>query len=113
MPRYRHLEDGCTIGEEETAEVVSQARQNRKLWNRINAVTSALSLTTRYHQALESADKLMFEVMRDMLTTNHIRRYGKCQSRNSYGSNKLHRFGGVKLCKACKKDRWYYIESLP
>ncbi|EAT89295.1 hypothetical protein HBI56_025150 [Parastagonospora nodorum] len=113
MRRYRYVEDGCTIGNQETAEIVSQARQNRKLWNRIDAVTSAHSSSNRYYQALESADILMFDGLSDMLTADDDLRCGKCEFRNSYGSNELRHFGGVKLCDECKEDWKLYMEELP
>ena len=113
MRRYRFVEDGCTIGNQETAEIVSHARQNHKLWNRIDAVTSVRSKTIRYHQALESADLFMFDGLSDMLKADDDRQCGECQFRISYGSNELHHFGGVKLCDGCK-ERWkIYMGQLP
>ncbi|RMZ73257.1 ABA 3 [Pyrenophora seminiperda CCB06] len=113
MRRYRFIEDDCTIGNKETADVVAQARQNRKLWNRIDEVISENPGIERYHKALEAADVLMFEGQSDMLKAVDDPQCGKCESHNTFGSNELHTFGGVKLCDGCKGKWALYMEDLP
>lgn len=112
MRRYRFVEDECTIGRPETNHVIGQARHKVKLWNRVEVdtfqpereETHHLKLPgfDRYQALLAHSKELMFPELPVYLERGGQPQYcERCIYRSSYGAEKAHSFGGVKLCRGC------------
>jgi hypothetical protein len=113
MRRYRFVEDGMMIGLPETSTVVKQARQNIKLWNRVDVENGNVQDVKRYNHLIARSDELMFDGLREFLDANGEKTCEHCQHRETYGANTSFAFGGVQLCDGCK-DLWgAYVESFP
>lgn len=113
MRRYRFVEENLTVGGRETDEVISHARTNAKLWNRIDGNKRGVNDTQRYKDLLAQSDSLMFPELAGFLESGGDGSCKDCRYRASYGAEMPHEFGGVKLCGGCK-DAWQeYMESLP
>ncbi|KFY03327.1 hypothetical protein O988_01558 [Pseudogymnoascus sp. VKM F-3808] len=113
MRRYRFVEENLTIGRPETKEVISQARTNAKLWNRLDGNKGGVKDTLRYKSLLARSDELMFPGLAEMLEADGDGSCNDCRYRASYGAETPHEFGGVKLCSGCKATWQTYMESLP
>ncbi|OBT81682.1 hypothetical protein VE02_09485 [Pseudogymnoascus sp. 03VT05] len=113
MRRYRFVEENLTIGKPETNEVISQARTNAKLWNRMDDNKRGVNDTQRYKDLLAQSDKLMFPGLAGFFESGGDGSCKDCRYRDSYGAETPHEFGGVKLCGGCKETWQVYLESLP
>lgn len=107
MGRYRFVEDGLRIGIPETEEIVQKARRNDKLWYRMDDNKRTVISAERYEEVLSRSEELLFDGLADFLEENHC---DDCVHRESYGAERVHQFGGVKLCDNCtlvwEKDLW-------
>jgi hypothetical protein len=113
MNRYRFVEDGLMVGKPETTDVVDGARQNTKLWYRIDADTAAPTGKERYAAVMEQADRVLFPGMADMLNRPEHDKCPHCRRRSSYGAETAGRFEGVDLCSTCR-TRWRdHLRSIP
>lgn len=112
MRRYRFVEDNMTIGSPETEHVLSQTRQNFKLWHRVDANRSAQN-TQRYTDLLARSHELMFDGLAEFLETSDNGHCDRCHYRDSYGAEADHQFGGVGLCDDCRTRWGSYLESFP
>ena len=111
MRRYRFIEEGMIIGRPETSTVVEQARQNIKLWNRVDVKNDDVQDVQRYNHLTARGDELMFDGLREVLDTSGENICTDCQHRETYGANDLFAFGGVQLCDGCKEPWGAYVES--
>lgn len=112
MRRYRFTEEDLTIGKPETEHVVTQTRQNFKLWNRVDAVGKRIS-DSRYAALIARSDKLMFPGLAEMLENSVGGHCDRCRYRLSYGAEASGRFGGVELCSRCRKEWRNYVRTFP
>ncbi|KAJ7440559.1 hypothetical protein B0H11DRAFT_2099013 [Mycena galericulata] len=116
MRRYRFVEEGLTIGQPETAEIVKRVRANHKLWSRLDA-TSQKDVTEddirRYRDVLARRDELMFPGLAEILEIDGDGHCDTCRYRTSYGAQTTHCFGGVELCDSCRVSWLNFLESLP
>jgi superfamily II helicase len=55
----------------------------------------------------------MLNSLRDFLEASDEELCQHCQSRQSYGADTSHAFGGVELCKKCNEEWAAYVESFP
>ncbi|KAH8688781.1 ABA 3 protein [Talaromyces proteolyticus] len=113
MRRYRFVEDSLGICQPETAEVINKARQNSKLWCRIEARRSVDDDVEGYRSLLISDDKVLFTGLAELLETYGNYRCTRCQYPKSYGVQSPHEFGGVKLCDECVATWREYVMSFP
>jgi hypothetical protein len=118
MRRYRFVEEGLTIGQPETERVITETRQNVKLWNRVDSSQSkrkVVAADTERYQALITREKdLMFDGLAAFLEDNGDGRYcTQCRFRDSYGAERRHEFGGVRLCAPCEAQWRCYSTTLP
>lgn len=134
MRRYRFVEDGLMVGKDEDEEVVRQAKEHVRLWNRVDVQAGnghvedrkgdgdrngievgSESEKARYIHVIQNQNKLLFDGLAELLELQAPvrKRCQECRYRASYGSEGLGQFGGVHLCRTCK-ERWrVHIESLP
>ncbi|MFF8774286.1 hypothetical protein [Kitasatospora sp. NPDC015120] len=113
MRRYRFVEDGLTIGRPETADVVTQARRNTKLWYRVDAGAVPPRDKERYDAVMRQADRILFPGMAEILDGAEHDKCPQCLRRTSYGAEATEKFGGVELCPACR-TRWRdHLDALP
>jgi hypothetical protein len=110
MRRYRFTEENLTIGTPETEQVVSQTRENVKLWNRIDATGRSVH-GERYANVIARGDTLLFPGLTDML--ENADGCARCRHRRSYGAEASGRFGGVELCDGCRKEWQTYLKTFP
>ncbi|KAK3680870.1 hypothetical protein B0T22DRAFT_531440 [Podospora appendiculata] len=83
-----------TLGNPETEIVIDQARQNFKLWNRVDGAAVAEqgnvawspAAAERYADAVGRSDSLMFEGLAELLEASETGSCGTCQYKGSYGS---------------------------
>jgi hypothetical protein len=114
MRRYRFVEEDLTIGKPETDnDGVDQARQNYKLWNRVDVGEKSARNTQRYKDLIARSDELMFLGFADFLEKCADRRCERCLYRASYGAESTCQFGGVELCVECKTEWRDYLNSFP
>ncbi|RAK90465.1 ABA 3 protein [Aspergillus costaricaensis CBS 115574] len=112
MRRYRFVDDGLSIGKTESEEVINKARQNFKLWNRVDA-GSVMSLDVRrYNLLIARCDDLMFPGLADYLEVDS-QHCNQCVYRKAYGAQRAHCFGGVELCGQCRDEWGQYLKTLP
>ncbi|WP_282701330.1 hypothetical protein [Streptomyces sp. CC219B] len=113
MRRYRFVEDGLVVGKPETADVVTQARRNAKLWYRIDARTAPPADKERYAAVLAQEDRVLFPGMLQLLNRSDQDKCPHCRHRTSYGAEAAGQFGGVELCEGCR-DTWRtYLHTFP
>lgn len=112
MRRYRFVEDGLTIGNSETEDVVVATRSNFKLWNRIDSNAKYVE-DARYTEVLAQSDRLMFPGLVDLLENANKGQCHYCHYRLSYGAQASGQFGGVKLCDRAKEEWCQYVEDFP
>jgi hypothetical protein len=113
MRRYRFVEDGMMIGLPETATVIKQARQNIKLWNRVDVQNSDVNDVRRYNELVARSNELMFDGLSEFLNTGDEKTCEGCQHRDRYGAGTSFAFGGVMLCDGCRESWGAYVESFP
>lgn len=118
MRRYRFVEDGLTIGNPEDERTINQARQNFKLWKRLDAQAQAHSRVhekeiARYKMILSQNDRVMFPGLAELLETAGDGTCDKYLYRESYGAEKSRQFGGVQLCEGCQSTWRVWWESFP
>ncbi|MGE7386273.1 hypothetical protein ACQKM2_12440 [Streptomyces sp. NPDC004126] len=112
MRRYRFVEDGLTIGRPETEDVISNARQNSKLWYRIDAADTPPADKERYEAVLRKGDRLLFPGMAQLLQRPESEKCPDCLRRPSYGAESAGRFGGVLLCPASQAQWAEHLASI-
>jgi hypothetical protein len=112
MRRYRFTEDDLTIGRPETDHVVTQTRQNFKLWHRVDASNKSVH-SARYVDVVARSDKLMFPGLVDILESSADGDCDRCHYRLSYGAEAPGRFGGVELCDSCREEWQVYLTAFP
>jgi hypothetical protein len=112
MRRYRFVEENLTIGRPETEHVVTQTRQNFKLWNRIDAITKPPG-EDRYTHTIAHSDKLMFPGLARMLECSADGHCNHCHYRLAYGAENAGKFGGVQLCDSCRLKWQTYLQTFP
>ncbi|KAJ6786774.1 hypothetical protein PWT90_10765 [Aphanocladium album] len=100
MRRYRFVEDGLTIGNPETDQVVTQTRENFKLWNRCDSVDQRVAEQSRYQHVLLCESKLLFDGLSSLLEKDE--RCPDCHYQDLYGAKVNGKFGGVELCSNCQ-----------
>lgn len=113
MRRYRFVEEGLTVGKPETADVVTGARRNAKLWYRIDADTTPPSDKERYKPVMAQADLVLFPGMVEMLNRTDQDKCPQCRHRHSYGAEAAGKFGGVELCDTCRSQWRNYLRTFP
>jgi hypothetical protein len=111
MRRYRFVEENLTIGRRETEEVITQTRQNFKLWNRVGAGQDCAEEAQRYENLVAQSDKLMFAGLADMLEKSGDGHCDRCH--DAPRVEVAHRFGGVQLCNECRRKWREYLECFP
>jgi hypothetical protein len=112
MRRYRFTEDGLAIGRPETEHVVTQTRQNVKLWHRVDASNKSVH-SARYADVVAHSDKLMFPGLVDILESSAEGHCDRCRYRLSYGAEASGQFGGVELCDSCREEWQTYLRAFP
>ncbi|KJZ69259.1 hypothetical protein HIM_11352 [Hirsutella minnesotensis 3608] len=105
MRRYRFVEEDLTIGRPETESVVEQARQNFKLWNRVDAIVQEAVNPKRYVDVISRESKLLFPGLATLLEEGGDGNCDSCLYQQSYGAETFGQFGGVQPCDDCK-DMW-------
>jgi hypothetical protein len=115
MRRYRFVEDGLTIGNPETEHVVTQTRENFKLWNRVETERGRgrrgeLMERDRYEHVLARKDTLLFEGLAELLESDD--KCTACARREYYGAEVSGQFGGVELCERCGGEWREYLGSI-
>lgn len=113
MRRYRFVEEDLSIGKTEDDTVVTQTRQNFKLWNRVDAESKQVEDDERLQGILSRQDELVFPGFADILTAKGISPCPDCHHRDSYGAEEAYSFGGVALCEECQTKWHQYQETLP
>lgn len=116
MRRYRFVEEGLTVGKIETDNVINQTRRNVKLWNRVDASDVQKKKEEdiqRYRAIMSRSERLMYPGLADFLENKNGKVCTMCRSRESYGAETRHRFGGVDICRPCQDDWGVYLSSLP
>ncbi|KAI4629606.1 uncharacterized protein J4E87_002792 [Alternaria ethzedia] len=111
MRRYRFIEDGMMIGRPETTAVITQARQQFKLWNRVDMQDGDVKDVERYNHVVARSDELMFDGLREFLDASNENTCKGCQHRETHGGQTSFSFGGIKLCDGCKESWGAYVES--
>ncbi|KAL3419229.1 ABA 3 protein [Phlyctema vagabunda] len=111
MRRYRFVEDDLTIGIPETDDIVSQARCNVKLWNRMDTDGEKAKDLQRYKDVMARSDILMYPGLAESLD-NEDNPCSDCRFRETYGAESRHQFGGVEICHACKEEWRAYFDIL-
>lgn len=111
MRRYRFVEEDLSIGRPESEEVVNNARQNMKLWSRVESKTSIDSIQ-RYKDIIGREQELMFHGLAESLETGGDGHCNTCHYRPSYGVQVAYQFGGVVLCNGCKVQWGEYLLSI-
>lgn len=111
MRRYRFVEDGLTIGNPETEKIVTETRENFKLWNRCDPVLETATEESRYQDVLTNQNRLLFDGLGGLLENNE--RCYDCNFRASYGAEVIGKFGGVELCSGCQLQWQAFIKDLP
>ncbi|KAI4929641.1 Molybdenum cofactor sulfurase [Alternaria infectoria] len=111
MRRYRFIEDGMMIGRPETTAVITQARQQFKLWNRVDMQDGDAKDVERYNHLMARSDELMFDGLREFLDASNDGTCKACQYRETHGGHTSFSFGGIKLCDGCKESWGAYVES--
>jgi hypothetical protein len=110
MRRYRFVEDDLMVGRPETDHLVTQTRQNVKLWHRVDPLKTGND-QGRYRNVLARSDELMFPSLADMLRDNGY--CDTCRYRLRYGAESAGRFGGVDLCGSCRAEWQAYLRDFP
>lgn len=118
MRRYRFVEENMTIGREEDANVVDQARNHYKLWNRIDAKNLRAKEANdadmqRYRGIITHSESLLFPKLGEYIETGGEGHCNSCMYRPSYGAETTHSFGGVELCEDCRSKWREYLLSFP
>ncbi|EPE28126.1 hypothetical protein GLAREA_04917 [Glarea lozoyensis ATCC 20868] len=113
MRRYCFVEDDLTIGRAETEDVIDRARQNFKLWHRLDETKIHRQEFERYQAAIAREGELMFPGMAKMLEEGGDGTCNQCKYRASYGTKVSYQFGGVEICAECKVEWQKYFESFP
>lgn len=113
MHRYRFVEEELTIGQPETAPVVSQASHHVKLWYRFATHDAPPTRDPLYEAAMTQRNRLLFPGFEQMLTRPDEQKCPHCIRRSSYGAKEMGYFGGVALCPTCR-TRWQaYFLAIP
>jgi len=111
MRRHRYVEEDLCIGRPETEQVISNARQNVKLWNRFEAKT-IIESTQRYKDIIAQEHELMFPGLAESLEAGGDGHCATCHYRPSYGAKVAYQFGGVRLCDECRVKWGKYLQSI-
>ncbi|KAK3388047.1 BcABA3 [Podospora didyma] len=125
MRRYRYVEDGLTVGREETDAVVAQTRKNFKLWNRVTddefgtlgksgkqRRERSRETKERYDAAIVRKTELMFDGLAEILEASEEVHCGSCQYRNVTEAERIGLFGGVQLCEECRTTWRVYLQGI-
>ncbi|MFE4663787.1 hypothetical protein ACFRI7_03035 [Streptomyces sp. NPDC056716] len=113
MRRYRFVEDDLMVGRPETGDVVSETRNNVKLWYRLDADPAPADDKARFEAVMAQADRVLLPGMAELLERPERDRCPDCRYRDSYGAEAAGKFGGVELCSACR-TRWHdHLHSFP
>ncbi|TLS25786.1 hypothetical protein PpBr36_06879 [Pyricularia pennisetigena] len=67
----------------------------------------------RFRSLMARSEELMFSELPTYLTRSGEPHCNRCHYRSSYGAQRLHRFGGVELCRGCRAMWRGYVDSLP
>ncbi|EHL02057.1 hypothetical protein M7I_2012 [Glarea lozoyensis 74030] len=102
--RRGQLQDDLTIGRAETEDVIDRARQNFKLWHRLDETKIHRQEFERYQAAIAREGELMFPGMAKMLEEGGDGTCNQCKYRASYGTKVSYQFGGVEICAECKVE---------
>jgi hypothetical protein len=78
MRRYRFVEDGMMIGLPETSTVVKQARQNIKLWNRVDVENGNVQDVKRYNHLIARRPVNTVNIARLMVPILRLLLVGYC-----------------------------------
>lgn len=117
MRRYRFVEDGLMVGRPESDAVIKEARNNVKLWNRVDSgITDREASVQRYRMILSrGSERWMYSGLSDFLEkeSEDGKACTECCYRESYGAETRHDFGGVKICSSCQANWENYLQSLP
>ncbi|MFI5867308.1 hypothetical protein [Streptomyces sp. NPDC051546] len=111
MRRYRFVEDGLTIGEPETTQMVDYARRHAKLWYRLDAIPETDRADEPFHKIMTDKDRLLFDGFADMLKRPEEENCSHCHRQGVYGTDDLGQFSGVQLCSACLQDWTAYLTT--
>ena len=103
MWRYCFVDDALTLGRPETEQVVSDAREHVKLWNRLDRYGELVD-ESRYAAVAARGDELLFPRLANMLDRSAEGHCDDCTFRAVYGADTSGEFGGVKLCGACRLE---------
>ena len=111
MRRYRFVDDGLTIGKPETEEVIWNARQHVKLWNRVD-LHPGLVDDGRYATATARGEELLFPGLFELLQGSEEGHCNDCTFRVVYGAEASGQFGGAEICKTCKLGWQKYLGTI-
>ncbi|KAK0710620.1 hypothetical protein B0H67DRAFT_583079 [Lasiosphaeris hirsuta] len=111
MRRYRFVDDGLTIGKPETEEIIWNARQHVKLWNRVDLHTGLVD-NDRHTTVTAHSDELLFPGLVELLDDSAQGHCNDCIFRPFYGAETSRKFGGVELCQTCKLEWQEYLGSI-
>lgn len=114
--RYRFVDDGLTIGNSETENVIIQTRENYKLWNRVDVDTNGEKCSEPQDESDARAmaqNKYLIGGLGELLENGDSQRCSDCYYRTSYGAESPGQFGGVRLCEPCRKEWQAYVKALP
>ncbi|SEU29842.1 hypothetical protein SAMN05443572_108255 [Myxococcus fulvus] len=112
MDRYRFVEDDLQIGLPYTKWHADQARENAKLWHRMDSEGDLRAEQERYERVLRDRERLLFPGFADILIAADQDRCPRYAFRDSYGADAPGDFGGVKLCAECQASWTEYALSI-
>ncbi|KAJ2973095.1 hypothetical protein NQ176_g6797 [Zarea fungicola] len=110
MRRYRFVEDGLQVCKPETIEIVNQACDNVKLWNRIGTMERPIIGLDRYHDVIAREKTLLIKGLAGILESE--RHCNDCVFRQTYDNKVTGEFSGITLCSKCRSAWEEYIGSI-